>query len=249
MNFDFIKACVLGNDFVILFDQIVTSQQAKFLADRRYGIGCDQVITVDTRQNTTPFVLFFNADGSESYTCGNGIRIVATLLSVPLLKTLHTLIPCRYQGPFPEVNMGKAVVGFVDLPLSDSSIYPLTVNLGNPHLVYLVDDLSSYDLKEAGPWIEHHPFFPERTNVQFAQVKNHQYIDALVWERGTGLTPACGSGACAIAATAYHRGLIHSSVTISMPGGSVHVCIDDDGLWLSSETKIIFRGTIDLNNF
>jgi diaminopimelate epimerase len=241
----FVKACGLGNDFVILFDEEITPAQVSALSNRRYGVGCDQVITIDTKA-PIPFVRFFNPDGSESYTCGNGTRCVALLLGVAQLQTKKTVIDCVCNDKVVSINMGAADIYPLNLPLRATSIMPIGVDIGNPHAVYITPNIKDLDLPTLGPVVEKHPIFPNRTNVEAVTIRSNYHLEVHIWERGTGITPACGSGATASFAACHAKGLVKEWAKISMPGGDVTVEKKDNSYWLTGEASILFEGTIDL---
>ncbi|HLD95099.1 MAG TPA: diaminopimelate epimerase [Alphaproteobacteria bacterium] len=241
----FVKACGLGNDFVILFNEEISPLQVKSLSNRRYGIGCDQVITIDTRQNI-PFIRFFNPDGSESYTCGNGTRCVALLLGSPQVQTTKNIIDCLCTEDQVSINMGKAEIFDLNLPLRAIQIHPIGVDIGNPHAVYITTDIKELDLPTLGPVVEKHPIFPHRTNVEAVSVKSDTHLEIHIWERGTGITPACGSGATASFAACHSKGLLKDWAKISMLGGDVTVEKKQDNLWLTGEATLLYEGFIDI---
>jgi len=270
MNFSFIKTQALGNDFVILDQRhhplTLSESQIKMLADRRSGIGCDQVIVIEEprRPKTAAFVRFFNANGSESEACGNGTRCVALLLMQEdetslMLETMAGLLPIhRSAAGVISVNMGQPKFDWQDIPLDrprntlDLSLRyqgvskPVAVNMGNPHLVFFVADLNQVSIAKIGSKFECHPWFPRHVNVGFAQVLSNQQIRLKVWERGVGLTPACGSGACAAVAAAHKRSLTGRQVSVLVDGGTIEIDWQKESLWMVGPAAFAFTGKINL---
>ncbi|MDK9721320.1 MAG: diaminopimelate epimerase [Rhodospirillales bacterium] len=235
-NRSFLKMHGLGNDFVVLDGRSAPlslgKDQALLLADRHFGIGCDQIVILEAPQ-TPPadvFVRFLNSDGSESGACGNGTRCVARLIfdekrtDSCVVETKSGLLPCRrmHDGQI-EVDMGEAR-DIADLDLCEGPLdRPVYVNMGNPHAVFFVQDALAVDLPRHGPVIEHHALFPNRTNVELVSVLGPDRLRLRVWERGAGITLACGSGACAAAVAAQRRGLTSRRVEIELDGGVLHL--------------------------
>lgn len=241
-NRPFLKMHGLGNDFVVLDGRSAPlslgKDQARLLADRHFGIGCDQIVILEAPQ-TPPadvFVRFLNSDGSESGACGNGTRCVARLLfdekrtDSCVVETKSGLLPCRrmHDGQI-EVDMGEAR-DIADLDLCEGPLdRPVYVNMGNPHAVFFVQDALAVDLPRHGPVIEHHALFPNRTNVELVSVPGPDRLRLRVWERGAGITLACGSGACAAAVAAHRRGLTSRLVEIELDGGVLHLHYLENG--------------------
>jgi diaminopimelate epimerase len=245
-TYNFIKACAFGNDFVILYASTLCHDHIRVFAHRRFGVGCDQVILVDDTR-AIPYVRFFNADGSESKTCGNGTLCVASLLCAQIIETPQGLIDCHMSSNSVSVNLGKARISPLDLPLRNIPKSPVGVDIGNPHAIYFVDHIQSHDLETLGPIVEKHPIFPNRTNVELAFVENRKNIHLQIWERGTGITPACGSGATATFAAARYKGLVDDQACVHMPGGSVDVSFQNECYWLKGEGHILFEGNIQID--
>lgn len=241
----FIKAQALGNDFVIINAPALTAEQVCKIADRRYGIGCDQVIlyTPTPAPIPTAHVRFFNADGSEAESCGNGLRALALLLS--------------QNGSHPQVHI-TSLAGNYDCSIKDDQISVkmnrpiiekmndgIYVNVGNPHFVNFIDPRSRINVLDAGPKLEHHPAFPDRVNVSFASPIDKKTLRLTVWERGAGFTQACGTGACASAAAAIQVGHCLSPVTVIQQGGNLTISWDGaDDFHMTGTAEIIFSGTI-----
>ena len=243
---EFVKMHALGNDFAIFDGRAAPfspdAALIRRLADRRRGIGFDQLILVEPSTRAVARLRFFNADGSESGACGNGTRCAARLLAEELecdelvLETAAGLLSCRLEeGPMVRVTMGRPRLHWRDIPLAEPrdtlsvglgipELPPaVAVNMGNPHAVLFVDDPDSLDAEGIGARIERHPLFPERVNVGFARLLPDGRIRLRVYERGAGLTPACGSGACAALVAAVRRGLVAEEARLILDGGELMV--------------------------
>lgn len=225
--------------------------QAQAIADRRKGVGFDQLIVLEPSQQAEVFMRILNADGSEAGACGNATRCVADLImresgrDAITIQTISGLLPARRElsdeGDEIRVNMGAVQTDWQAIPLAeaaDTDALPLSIeglrepvatNVGNPHCSFFVDDLNEALRDLVGPQIETHPVFPERTNVQLVKVWDRQTIQILIWERGVGPTLASGSSSCATATAAMRRGLTDRSVRVMMPGGIVRIDWLDDG--------------------
>jgi diaminopimelate epimerase len=267
----FIKMHGLGNDFVILDarDQAIglNAEHVRALADRNTGVGCDQVIIIEPAHNKAAdaFMRIYNADGGEVMACGNASRCVASLLMDETGKTSLTLETgaglLEAQSAAGEnitVDMGPANLDWQDIPLAKEADTlhlrfsrgalkdPVAVNVGNPHAVFFVDDADAIDLETLGPEIEHHPFFPERTNVEAAQVLSPSQIRLRVWERGAGITQACGTGACATLIAAHRRRLTDRKASIILDGGPLDIeWLENNHVMMTGPVAISFTGTID----
>ncbi|HLL29774.1 MAG TPA: diaminopimelate epimerase, partial [Allosphingosinicella sp.] len=213
----------LGNDFVI-FDSReapveMTEELARSLADRRTGIGCDQLIVLEPSDQADVRMRIWNSDGGEVESCGNAARCVALLLGgAGWIETAGGLLAASAKDGAATVDMGEPRFGWDEIPLAypmDTAAMPVgweelrdpfAVNVGNPHIVFFVDDADDPDLERLGPLIENDPLFPERINVNLASIEEGA-VRLRVWERGAGLTRACGTGACATAVAAVSRGL------------------------------------------
>jgi len=232
----------LGNDFVVLDGRSLPvsldEAEAKRLADRHFGLGCDQIVILEPARTSGAdlSVRFLNADGSESGACGNGTRCVAQIAMKEkgqracLIETRSGLLPCReVAGGLIEVDMGAAR-DIADLDLTEGPLaHPVSVDMGNPHVVFFVPDAEAVELLRHGPAIEHDKRFPNRTNVEAVSVLGQDRLRLRVWERGAGITLACGSGACAVAVAAFHRGLASRQVDILLDGGVLHLHYLDNG--------------------
>jgi len=267
----FTKMHGLGNDFVVLDLRDGTpapdARRARAIADRRRGIGCDQLVLIERTdsQDAAARLRFLNPDGSESAACGNGARCVAARLMEEsgrdrlVLETRGgRLEACAAGAGLYTVDMGPARLGWRDIPLAedvdtlrlDVSLGPLegpvAVGMGNPHCVFFVDDAEDIELATFGPQLEHHPLFPERTNVEVATVVAGDRIRVRVWERGTGITLACGSGACATLVAAHRRGLTGRTAELIMDGGSLTVeWREDNHVLLTGPVAVSFTGAMD----
>lgn len=276
MLLKFSKMQGLGNDFAV-FDFIsqrghLTSEQVKLIADRRFGVGCDQVLVVEPPE--LPDVDFryriFNADGSEVEQCGNGARCFARFVREQRLtnkrhirvQTLSGIITLNVlEDERVCVDMGApqftpALIPF-DAPCEADS-YPLSVNgvsleihvvsMGNPHAVLRVDNVDTAPVATLGPAIEHHPRFPKRVNAGFVQVMDRHHIRLRVFERGSGETLACGTGACAAAVIGLRRGWLANPVRVSLPGGDLLIEWQGEGqpVFMTGPAVTVFRGQIRL---
>ncbi|KGE04012.1 diaminopimelate epimerase [Pseudohaliea rubra] len=276
MAIRFTKMHGIGNDFVVL-DGVTQQLQLKprdirRLADRRRGVGCDQVLIAEPpgRPDVDFRYRIFNADGSEAGQCGNGARCFARFLRHRKL-TAKRLITVETQGGLMtlrvldkhevEVDMGAPRLEPADIPLdrpARADSYDLTVDgetlrvgalsMGNPHAVLRVDDVAHCDLERLGPEIEGHPAFPERVNAGFAEIVDRGTLRLRVYERGAGETLACGSGACAAVVWGRRQGWLDEQVTVHLPGGKLSVSWAGDGepVLLRGPTAIAFEGTIRL---
>lgn len=249
MGTPFRKMHGLGNDFAI-FDardaEIPMPQdRVRLLADRRLGIGCDQLIRLEPSSRADVFMRIYNPDGSESGACGNATRCVAHLLGGnATIETSAGVLKATVAGDGISVDMGAPGFGWEDVPLAyamDTLEMPVgwgelerpaAVNMGNPHAVFFVPDVNAVPLDILGPEIENDPLFPERVNVNVAALVATDRLALRVWERGAGLTLACGSGACATFAAARKRGMVGPVATISLPGGELVIAETEGGTLL-----------------
>jgi diaminopimelate epimerase len=260
-----VKMNGLGNEIVIL-DLRGTSCELGVAAVKAIGRGdalaFDQLMVLrDPRSpGTDAYVQIYNSDGSESGACGNGARCVAWSLlrgrnsKALRLETAAGVLECRRQGEWSfAVDMRRPRFAWRDIPLAapveDTGAIELrlgelpmlaaAVNMGNPHAVFFVDDLDAYDLASLGPRLEHHPLFPERANISLAQVRSRGHILARVWERGAGLTRACGSAACAVLVAAVQRNIAERDAKVSLPGGDLMVA------WRESDDHVVLTGPVE----
>ena len=269
----FIKMHGLGNDFVVVDARqspfVLSDEAAALIADRREGVGCDQIVVLEPPANgrADVFLRFRNADGGEVDACGNGTRCAASLLMAEsgreslTIETGAGLLAAQAAGPGRvTVDMGEARTAWQDIPLAREmdSLHlelsrgplrdPVGVNMGNPHAVFFVDDAAAVDLATLGPKLEHDPLFPERANIGVAQLTGPDALRLRVWERGTGITRACGTGACAAAVAAARRELTGRSVTVTLDGGSLHIEWREDGhVLMTGPVATAFVGELDLD--
>ena len=276
MRLKFTKMHGLGNDFVVLdaMTQLLslTPRQLRFIADRHFGIGCDQVLVVEPPGN--PDVDFryriFNADGKEVEQCGNGARCFArfvrerklTAKRVIRVETAGGILELRVRDNHQvEVNMGVPSLEPADIPLiaparaldyaidvQGQTLRVGAVSMGNPHAILQVDDVDTAQVAAIGPVIESHPAFPKRVNAGFMQCLSDSEIRLRVYERGVGETLACGSGACAAVVSGILRGQLKQTVTVHLPGGKLSVAWQGEGqpVMLTGPTAVVFEGTIKI---
>jgi diaminopimelate epimerase len=267
MKKTFIKMHGLGNDFAIFDGRsdgfALNEKQIRTLGNRRTGIGFDQCVVICAEN----IMKIYNADGSEVGACGNATRCVANLLMDEsgadeiVLKTKAGELKCwRAEEGMIAVDMGAARLDWKEIPLSHAADTlslsvsegvlknPVGVNMGNPHAVFFVDDVEAVPLDVIGTKVEHHPLFPERTNVEAAQVLSKTKIRMRVWERGTGITMACGTGACATAVASVRRGLTDRKVEIVLDGGSLFIewCEADGHVLMTGAAKESYRGEVEV---
>ena len=263
MGTRFHKMHGLGNDFVVIdarqqpFD--LTPALARAIADRRTGVGFDQLILIESSDTADVRMRFFNADGSESGACGNGTRAAAMLLGgTKTIETLGGLLHAHAIEGGATVDMGVPRFDWDAIPLAfamDTSALPVAwdalsgpaaVNVGNPHVVFFVDDCDSVALDQLGPRIENDPLFPDRVNVNVATVTGPASLRLRVWECGVGLTLACGTGACATAVAAIKAGRVRSPVTVSLPGGMLDIAWQPgESIRMSGPAVHVFTGEAD----
>ncbi|MBW4707087.1 diaminopimelate epimerase [Roseobacter sp. YSTF-M11] len=258
----FMKMHGLGNDFVVLDARVqgidITPALARALGDRHRGVGFDQ-LAVMTSKDHGLHLTFYNTDGSLSAACGNATRCVARHVmqetgqeTLTLTTDRGVLTACDAGDGLTAVNMGHPQLGWSDVPLaSDMDTLalpiegsPVATGLGNPHCTFFVDDVGSVDLAAFGAEHEHHPLFPERTNVQVAHIIGPDHIRMRVWERGVGITLASGSSSCATGVAAARRGLTGRKVQIELDGGTIFVDWREDGVWMTGPTTHVFSGTL-----
>jgi diaminopimelate epimerase len=270
MTIPFVKMHGCGNDFVILDERArgpgVTPAQAAALADRHTGIGCDQLIVIEPAETADAFMRIYNPDGSESGACGNATRCVADLLmresghSAATIRTLRgDLAANRLADGWVQVDMGPVGLDWTDIPLSRpmDTLYleltgrlelagePAAASMGNPHATFFVPDLGAVPIATLGPRLEHDLIFPQRANIGFAQVIDPATIRLKVWERGAGLTLACGSGACATLVNAHRRGLTHRRAKVIVDGGALDIEWRDDGhVLMAGPVATAFHGQV-----
>jgi diaminopimelate epimerase len=255
----------LGNDFVVLDARTrpiaLTPERARALADRKQGIGCDQLISLEPSAKADAFMRIHNADGGEVEACGNATRCIARLLMAEsgrdrvVVETVVGLLDCR-AAPNDQVavDMGPARLDWRDIPLAkpmdtlhlDLEGDPVGVNVGNPHAVFFIADADAVDVAALGPKLERHQLFPERVNVEFATVLSPTRIRMRVWERGVGVTRACGTGACATLVAAARRGLTGRKAVVMLDGGELTIEWREDGhVVMTGPVAESFRGEVD----
>lgn len=263
----------LGNDFVI-FDArkenlFLPPEDMILVADRHFGVGCDQIVVLEESDKADIMALFFNADGSESGACGNASRCIADIIMTEkktiscTIEVTYGILNCLKVGENRiQVDMGAPKLGWNDIPLSENMdtlsldlaigglTNPVAVNIGNPHCVFFVEDLESVDqyLENIGQAVEENDLFPARTNVEFVQVLSRTKLRQITWERGAGFTLACGSGACAVAVAAVRRSLTERKVEIVLDGGILEIewRASDDHVLMTGDVTYVFDGVLNL---
>ena len=262
ISLPFMKMHGLGNDFVVIdarsAKMALSPQLICALADRHRGVGFDQLAVMKTG-DVDAHLDFFNADGSSSAACGNATRCVARYImqetekSELVLSTGHgRLIACDAGDGLTAVNMGPPELDWDKIPLAEPVDTlnlaikgdPVATGMGNPHCTFFVPDAEAIDLSQSAAPIEHHPLFPQRTNVQFASLVAPNHLRMRVWERGVGVTLASGSSSCATAVAAARRGLTGRSVKIDLDGGRLWVDWRSDGVWMTGPTQHVFSGVL-----
>jgi len=264
--FPFLKMHGLGNDFVVVDARAeflhITESLARALGDRHRGVGFDQLAVISgSGDNSTAdaHLTFYNSDGSTSAACGNATRCIARYLmddsgkqSLSLTTDRGLLLAQDMGHEITSINMGLPQLDWRDVPLArdvDTLRLPIegsptATGMGNPHCTFFVDDVAAVDLVTQGAVIEHHPLYPECTNVQFAQIVGPDHIRMRVWERGVGVTLASGSSSCATGVAAARRGLTGRNVRIDLDGGTLNIDWRDDGIWMTGPTMHVFSGSL-----
>jgi diaminopimelate epimerase len=262
MKRSFHKMHGLGNDFVIIdargepFE--VTPALARAIADRRTGIGCDQLIVLETSKSAELKMRIWNSDGGEVESCGNAARCVVQLTGARTIESDGGLLQGETLGAEVEVALGEPRFAWDQIPLAypmDTAALPMAwegleqpqaLNVGNPHLVFFVDGLDLVPIEDLGPTIENDAAFPERINVNVAEIANGG-IRLRTWERGAGLTRACGTGACATAVAAIRSKRARSPVRVSMPGGLLTIAWEPgQPIRMRGTATHVFEGELDL---
>jgi len=264
MALRFHKMHGLGNDFVVIDARdgpvALDETRARALADRRTGIGCDQVILVGPGEGSDVSMRIWNSDGSEVAACGNATRCVPVLVGRDVsIRTAAGLLRASLDGDGATVDMGAPRFGWDEVPLAyamDTARLPAgwqglegpaAVSMGNPHLVFWIDEIHAVPLGQIGPGIETDPLFPERTNVNLARRIADDHAEMRTWERGAGLTQACGTGACAVFATGRRLRLLGPAARIDMPGGTLRFAESAEGhILMSGPATHVFAGETDL---
>ena len=277
---DFIKMNGLGNDFAIFDGRergvTFSAAQTCAIANREDGIGFDQLIILEPSDQADVFMRILNADGSEVDACGNATRCVARLVAgevgrpgVAIETNAGVLAAQILNDEQVTVDMGMPKFDWQDIPLAEEfrdtrmielQVGPIdrpqlhspsVVNVGNPHCIFWVDKLERHDLGKLGPMLENHPLFPERANISLAHVTSKNALTLRVWERGAGLTKACGTAACAAAVAAARKTLTGRNVAVSLPGGDlqIHWRERDDHILMTGPIEVEYQGKIDLGSF
>ncbi len=267
----FTKMHGLGNDFVVIDARrhalSLGAEAARRIADRHRGVGCDQVIVIEPARNgaADAFMRIVNADGSEVAACGNAARCVAALLmqdegrDSARIETLAGLLEAEgLAGGIVAVDMGAPGLGWRDIPLAEpcDTLHldiasgplkdPVAVSMGNPHAVFFVPDADAIDLAALGPGLEHHKMFPDRANIGVVALRARDDLRVRVWERGAGLTLACGTGACAALVASVRRGLAERRATVTLDGGPLAIeWREDDHVLMSGPVAVAFTGALE----
>ncbi|MDP3659286.1 diaminopimelate epimerase [Phenylobacterium sp.] len=274
MSRPFLKMNGLGNDFVVVEARSApfapSAEDVRAIANRTNGVGCDQLVLIEGSDTADAFVRFWNADGEEIDACGNGSRCVGLLLmqasgrDEATFETKAGVLTARRAGPTQiSVDMGAPGLSWTDIPLAEAmdtrgvelQVGPIDapllhtpgcVSMGNPHVVFFVPDVDVAPVRQVGSLIEHHPLFPEGVNVGFAQIKARDRIRLRVWERGAGLTKACGTGACAALVASHRRGFVDREATLELDGGDLHIewRASDDHVIMTGPAQIDFSGVL-----
>ncbi len=276
MELNFTKMHGLGNDFVVIDATRepveLTPEQIRFIADRHFGVGCDQLLLVAPPPSADLDFTYriFNADGGEVEQCGNGARCFAVFVREKGLTDKDVIRVATAGGPIelkvePDgqvtVDMGAPrfepeAIPFVaeeradvyTLAVDGQTVEATVLSMGNPHAVLRVDDVESAPVSELGPKLEHHPRFPNRANIGFMQVVDRSHIRLRVWERGSGETLACGTGACAAVVAGRQRGWLDDKVTVRLPGGELHIAWAGEGqpVMMTGPAVSVFEGRMTL---
>ena len=268
MRVEFIKMHGLGNDFVVLDARAralpdIDSRIAAALANRHTGIGCDQLVLLEPSASADFRMRIFNHDGGEVGACGNATRAVALLNgSAARIETIGGMLEASPTDGGARVDMGMPRFEWDAIPLAypmDTMTMPVgwdmldnpgAVNVGNPHVIFFVEDTDGVPLERLGPEIERDPLFPERVNVNVATIESRNRIRLRVWERGAGLTLACGTGACATAVMAMRRRLVDSSVTVALPGGDLQIEWSEGGsIRMTGPASESYRGSFEWSDY
>jgi len=269
-EYSFRKMNGLGNDFVVLDSRAralaLAPEIVRVIADRKEGIGCDQLIALEPSDKADVFMRIWNADGGEVEACGNAARCVAAVIATEQgrsqvsIETEDQVLGAALGGdgnvtidmgvprlawdeiplaePFHDTSRIELQAGPIDAPVLHS---PGAVNVGNPHALFFVEDTEAIDLAGIGPMLECHPLFPERANISLVQVMSPDHLKVRTWERGAGLTRACGTAACASAVAAVRRDLAGRKVTVSLPGGDLLI------EWREADGHVLMTGPYELD--
>ena len=276
LKMPFLKMHGLGNDFVVLDARAtpldLSLERRRTIADRRLGVGCDQLIVLEqpTDGEADVFMRIFNPDGGEAGACGNATRCVASVVmderntDQVTVQTISGLLESQKTGlgangrPVISVDMGLARLDWREIPVREACDTnhmpiglgplqdPVGTNMGNPHATFFVDDLAAIPIANLGPPLEHDRFFPERANIGVAQLMGEGKLRLRVWERGTGLTLACGSGACAAVVAASRRGLVDRKADVVLEQGTLTIeWLRDGHVLMTGGISIAFKGELD----
>jgi diaminopimelate epimerase len=276
LKMPFLKMHGLGNDFVVLDARDaqldLTPERRRAIADRHLGVGCDQLIVLEppTERGADVFMRIYNPDGGEAGACGNATRCVASMLmderktNHVTVQTISGLLDSQKAGtggnglPIVSVDMGQAQLDWRDIPVREPCDTnhmpvglgplqdPVGTSMGNPHATFFVDDVMAVPLTELGSTLEHDRFFPERVNIGVAQLTDEGRLRLRVWERGAGLTLACGSGACAAVVAATRRGLVRRKADVTLDGGTLAIeWLRDGHVLMTGGVALAFKGELD----
>ena len=275
MSFHFRKMNGLGNDFVVLDARqnsiAISETQARAIADRKSGIGCDQLIVMENSNFADVRMRIWNAEGGEVPSCGNASRCIADLIfdekqtGQATIETLGGLLVATKAGErLVTIDQGLPKFGWAEIPLSEPFAdtrhielqvgpidaphlhSPSVVNVGNPHCIFWVNDLDVVDFSRVGPMLENHPMFPERANISLAKVVARDHVILKVWERGAGLTQACGTAACATMAAGFRIKIIDAKCKITLPGGDLFMGVNEANghVLMTGPAAYDFEGTL-----
>ncbi|NQV55016.1 MAG: diaminopimelate epimerase [Rhodospirillales bacterium] len=267
----FIKMHGLGNDFVVFDGRQsplrLSEGDVRRIADRHTGVGCDQLIAIETAptNDAGAYMRIWNADGGEVEACGNAVRCVGALLmdesgdNSIIIDTKAGLVATERQADGRiSADMGRPETKWAGIPIATKAdtlhldmsegalADPVGVGMGNPHAVFFVGDVDAVNLAELGPKLEIHPLYPNRTNVEIAEIRSRTSVRVRVWERGAGITRACGTGACAVLVAAHLRGLAERKATIELDGGALDIeWMENDHVLMTGPVATVFRGSLD----
>lgn len=266
---NFLKMQGLGNDFVIIDGRaqmpVLDPDTIRRISHRNFGVGCDQFIVMEPSQRGDVFMRIYNPDASEAGACGNATRCIASLVMKEtgrdsvVVETISGLLSCTKAGDqLVTVNMGQPRLDWAEIPLayqadtanvqlgSEGISNPVCVNMGNPHAVFFVDEAEAVPIERVGPKFERDGIFPKRANIEFVEIIDRTHVRARVWERGAGVTLACGSGACAVAVAGVRRGLTGRNVTVTMDGGDLQLewREDDNCVYMTGPVAVSFSGVL-----
>ncbi|WP_093968658.1 diaminopimelate epimerase [Actibacterium lipolyticum] len=257
----FMKMHGLGNDFVVIDQRKgsapLSAALVSAIADRHWGVGFDQLAVIEAEDGADARLTFYNSDGSLSAACGNATRCIARFImdetgqnALKLVTERGLLLAEDAGNGLTRVNMGAPLLDWQEVPLAEAMDTlelpiegaPVATGMGNPHCTFFVDDAEAIPLEQFGQRYEHHPLYPERTNVEVVQILSDSEIRLRIWERGTGITSASGSCSCAAAVAAARRGLTGRKVTVRVDGGTLEIDWRDDGVWMTGPTAHVFTG-------